>query len=226
MNKIGNLRKYLKDILYIGILIVILIIAKDWVKDKIIVSLGGYTHQTKTITIDSTFIKGKVDTLAIFNHYVKTNGIILNPKARVIYRDNPDKKIKEKDTLKEFTVNVTDSLISGDFTVLNNFKGDLISADFKYKPLYPKILRRVDTLRIETKEESTLTNKRSLIGLGGGFNNLSYLSITGSYITKKNWQVLLEYGKPLNEVKSIYNQGVPFEVKRNDLWSIKLIKHF
>ena len=208
-------------------LIVLLYILVGYFKDVIIVKLGGYTSQTSETIVTTKIVKGKVDSLEVFNHYVKTKGIILNPKTRIVYVKSPDNKDTEivMDSLKEFTVTVKDTLIEGAFTVVNNFKGDLISSDFEYKPLFPKYIRRVDTLKVYTNTTIVQSNERSYFGLGVGANNLQYISILGSYMTKKKWQFIGEYGKPLSNTVEVIN-GAPFEFRQDALFSVKIIKHF
>jgi len=213
-----------------GFIIVILFLLgllAGYFKDKLIVALGGYTDQTTTTTIDSTFVTGKIDTIAVFNHYVTTKGIILNPKAKIVYKyKNPLIEIGERiDSLKEFNVKVKDSLIDGNMVITNKFNGDLESSILTYKPLFPKYIKRVDTVFINKTITNTLTNKRSLLGLGVGYSNLQYFSILGSYTTKNNWEVIYEYGKPLSKTIEVIN-GTPIQFNTNDLHSVKLIKHF
>ena len=226
-----NMNKTLKNLIITVLGIVIIVILARYFKDKIIVSLGGYTTKTtKTIT-KKVLIKGKVDTLAVFNHYVKTQGINLNPKAKIVYVTSP---VKDKDgvvgvkvdSLKKFKVQIKDTLIEGTFTIYNKFNGDLSTSSFKYKPFFPKYLTRVDTLKITNTITETLTRDRSLFGIGAGYNSLQYLSLQGSYTTKSKWQFLYSYGKSFEKTKIIINGGVPFSFNSDDLHSFSIIKHF
>jgi len=211
--------------------IAILVILAKYFKDKIIVSLGGYTTKTTKTIIEEVLVKGKVDTAAVFNHYVKTHGINLNPKGKVIYKYLP---VKDKsgvkgvkiDSLKKFTVKIKDSLIEGKFTIYNKFNGDLESSIFKYKPFFPKYITRTDTIfRTKTITE-TLTRDRSLFGIGGGYNSLRYILLQGSYTTKSKWQFIYSYGKSFDKAKILINNGVPFTFETDDLHSFSIIKHF
>ena len=215
---------------FIGIIIVILIILlfREWIRKTIITNLGGYLEKETTITIDSTFVKGKIDTLEVFNHYVKTNGIILNPEPEIIYKFKNLVTEEIGDSLKYFQVSIKDSVIDGTINIYNKFNGDLSYANLNYKPIYPKLIKQTDTIIITKTIRETLTNNKSLIGLGAGYtnlNNLHYSSLSASYMSKKKLQVLIEYGKPLNEVKTIIDNK-QFTTNSSDLWSIKLIKHF
>ena len=221
--------KYLKDIVYVIIIIAILIIAKDWIKDKLISSLGGFTDKEVETKVDSTYQEGKIDTIALFNHYVQTQGINLNPKGTIEYRYKYLDPVTDvemvSDSIKKFDVTVNDSLIDGTFTVFNNFKGDLLNSFFNYKAKFPKYITGTDTVRIGTTTTETLSNKRGLIGIGVGYNNLQFPSVLGSYTTKNKWQFIYEYGKPMKEAIQIID-GAPFKTPKQDLHSLKILKHF
>lgn len=217
------LNKNFKDIIYIIIILFIGFILRENLKDRLITSLGGYTNKEVSIKIDSTYKAGKVDTIAVFNHYVKTKGIILNPKPRIVYkwRKPNTPKGSEIDSIKRFDVAVKDSLIDGTFSIVNGFNGDLLDNSFKYKPLFPKYITRVDTVKIHTTKTETLTNESAKFGVGIGYNNLQYPSILGSFTTKNNWQFLYEYGKDINSNPIIFNNK-PVSATH----SLKIIKNF
>lgn len=190
-----------------------------WLRPFAITSLGGFTHQ-KTDTITSVeYVKGKIDTLAVFNHYVKTNGINLTPKPKTVYV--PSKSEPNKiDSLKQFKVKIKDSLLNGVFTINNKFDGNISSSVFNYKPLFPKYVLRVDTLRTTTTITKTLTNKRGRISVGTGYdftqNRAQFLA---GYTFKNNIQFLYEYEMPLR--KNMFN-ALPV----NSSHSIKVVFGF
>jgi hypothetical protein len=221
--------KTVKNARYIAILLILLYLLTGWLKDKVIVALGGYTHKETVIEKEVKYIKGTFDTLEVFNAYVESKGIILNPKPIIEYKykyKNPVTSGEEVvDSVLPFKVAIKDSLLNGTFHIINDFKGNLLYSKFNYKPLFPKYLVRVDTIRETIRETNTLSKQRSLLGIGVGYNNLQYPSILGSYTTKKKLQILLEYGKSLDQIKEIKN-GETFKVTPIDLYSIKLIKHF
>lgn len=219
--------KSLRDILIIVGIIILAIILGKYFKDKIIVGLGGYTTQTTDTIKTVEYVQGKIDTIAVFDHYVETHGIVLEPKTKIVYITvkDPVLDVEVVDSLKQFTVQVKDSLIDGKMVITNRFNGDLESSIFNYKPLFPKYITRVDTIKSTTTVTKLLSNERSLLGVGAGYNNLQYLSILGSYTTKSKWQFIYEYGKSVNSTIEIV-QGVPFELNSSDLHSIKIIKHF
>lgn len=214
--------KYIRDAVYITILIVILFLAKDYFKDKIITTLGGYTDKEVKVKIDSTYKVGKLDTIAVFNHYVKTKGINLNPKARVIYIDKPNnRKQKIKDSLKQFEVKIKDSLLDGTFTINNRFNGDLENSFFNYKPKFPKYITRVDTVFKTKIITETLINKRSKVSFGAGYDlSNQNIQLLGGYTFKNDLQVLYEYETPLNN--DLINGILPKQKSH----SVKLIYNF
>lgn len=182
--------KNLKDILaMISIIVLILMLGN---KNFTIRLLGGYTVQNKIVTIDSTFVKGKIDTLEVFNHYVETNGVILNPEpiVKYKYRYIKDKKVKI-DSTKHFKVAVKDSLIDGSINIINKYNGNLVFADLTYKPLFPKLIKRTDTIKISTKE--TITLNRTKLGLGFGIDNHRIPSVLGGITFKNDYQLLYEF---------------------------------
>ncbi len=227
MINLKPIKQGLYTLIAISLVIGVFAFSSNFIRETIITSLGGYIKKENVITIDSTFVRGKVDTLEVFNHYVKTQGINLNPKPIVKYKYkylSPDKIEVLVDSVKEFKVSVTDDLIEGTLTVYNKFNGDLVNSYLDYKPLFPKIIRRVDTLKVYERSVTTLSNNKALIGVGAGYSH-QFLSLLGSYTSKKKWQFIYEYGKPISNTRDIIN-GVPFEFKQDDLHSFKIIKHF
>lgn len=220
--------KNIRNGLIIIIILILLFLLKGWYKNALIVALGGYVNKEVKIETETKYIKGKVDTVAVFNHYVKTRGIILNPKPKIIYRDKPSTEDDGGITsiaFKEFKVNISDTLINGTATVINTFEGDLEDLVIDYKPLFPKYITRTDTIIKTVTITETLDNERAKIGIGVGYNSLNYPSVLTGYTTKNGWQFLGEYGKPLNDIK-MYQQGQTFFTPADDLISIKIIKNF
>ncbi|WP_139959160.1 hypothetical protein [Flavicella sediminum] len=195
----------------------VIYLAIEYLKDKIIVSLGGYTHQTTTTVIDSTFVKGKIDTLEIFNHYVSTHGINLNTVPKIVYLKKEVKKEVIQDSLKQNSITVKDSIIDGVFTVFNDFKGNVINSEFNYKPIYPRIIKQTDTLKVYKTNNIVQSNKRALLGLGIDVNTMNFVSIRASYLSKNNWQFIGGYGRNMMKLNA-------FEPKY--LSSITIMYHF
>lgn len=215
------MRKLYTFLVIIAILIIGYIFA-DWLRTFVITSLGGYTKKETVTKTETKYIKGKVDTLAVFNHYVETKGIILNPKPKIKYITKYD-TIRDtiyKKKIKEFKVNVKDSLIDGEMTIRNYFNGDLFSADFKYKPLFPKYITRVDTIfKTETITE-TLTKERSKFGIGIGYDwEQTNAQLLGSYTLKNGIQLIYEYEFPLTK-------DIQFGLPNQKNQSVKLLYNF
>lgn len=212
----------LYQILSIAIILILIYIFQDWLRTFVITSLGGFTKKETVTVVDTKYVKGKIDTLSVFNHYVETKGIILNPEPKTKYitiRDTIRDTVYQKG-VKEFNVKVKDSLIDGNMRIQNFLNGDLHLANFKYKPLFPKYIKRTDTLFVTKIITETLTKERALFGVGVGYdwtqNNIQFL---GGYIAKNNWQGLLEVEIPFT--KQLIN-GIPNDKNI----SIKIIKNF
>ena len=198
----------LYKILSIVILLIVIYIFQDWLKGFIITSLGGYTKKETVTVINTKYVQGKIDTTAIFNHYVETKGIILNPKTKTEYitvRDTIRDTIYKKG-VKNFNVKIKDSLIDGKINIQNFLNGDLNFANFKYKPLFPKYITRTDTIFKTTTVTEYLSKERSKFGIGLGsdteFNNLDLL---GSFTFKNGLQLIYEYSNPIKD----FNVNVP-----------------
>ena len=189
-------------------------------KDTVIKLLGGYTHKTVETKIDTVYKVGKIDTLEVFKDYIKTKGIILNPKPKIVYKYkyiHPiSQELEEVDSIKAFKVAVNDSIIEGEINVINKFNGDLIHANIEYKPLFPKVLHRVDTIFVNKERQVTLSNKVSKFGIGAGVSNLPSLSVLGSFTTRNGLQFIYEYSKPVN------TPLIPVK----DIHSIKILYNF
>lgn len=218
----NNKLKYI--LISIGI-IVLLLLTKGWWTPKLIIALGGYVNQKEKIVTEIEYRVGDIDTLAVFNKWVESQGITINPEPIIEYIQINNSNTSEPEGTKTFTVHINDSLLDGNFKATNNFKGDLLSAKFNYKPKFPKLIKQVDTVFTTTTITKTLDNKRGMIGIGVGYNSLDYPSAIISYKTPKELQFMLEYGKPTNDIKGIIN-GAPFTLEREDLWSFKIVKHF
>lgn len=215
------MKKIYQIVIILAILILIYVF-QNWLRTFVITTLGGFTKKETVTKIETEFIEGKIDTIAVFNHYVSSKGIILNPEPKIIYETKYD---TIRDTiystkLKQFEVAVKDSLIDGKITIKNYFNGDLFSADFKYKPLFPKYIKRVDTIFKTTTITETLSTERAKFGVGLGYDwttqSIQYL---GSYTLKNDWQIVYEYETPLN--RQVIN-GIP-NISNS---SIKILKNF
>lgn len=180
----------------VGVLIILLFLLRGWWKPKLITGLGGYINkEVKRDTVE-VYMKGKIDTTAVFTDYVKRKGIVLNPKPKIVYVSSPVKEgegaIISEDSLKYFQVAIKDSILEGKIDIYNMFNGDLFGADLTYKT---KLLHTTDTIVRTITETITLDNNvpKSEIGLGVSANTLLGVGVAASYKTKKNWQVIGGY---------------------------------
>lgn len=208
-------------------------IFQDWLRTFIITSLGGYTKKETITKTEIEYRQGKIDTLAVFNHYVATNGIILNPEPIIIYKTDTI-RIKEKDSivntpLKKYEVSVKDSLIDGKITIRNYFNGNLYDARLLYKPLFPKYIKRTDTVYKTKTITEYLSKERAKFGIGFGTDTeLQNLDLLGSYTLKNGMQFIYEYSNPIQD----FNVNVPqlnfqnFTFPRKGTHSIKFLYNF
>lgn len=225
----NKLKNNLKTIGIIIILIVFTFIFKEWLRVKMITALGGFSN--REIVKDTTIVykKGKIDTLAIFTEYITNHNININPKPIIEYRYKYNDPVVDEvvvlDSVKKFTVDITDDIIEGTAIVTNSYKGDMLDMKLRYLPLIPKLIQRTDTIERLVTETVTLTNERAYFGIGMGFNNLQVLSLSGSYTSKQKWQVIGTYGKSLQQTKALIN-GVPFSFTPNDYIGLTIIKNW
>lgn len=186
----------MKNSIIYGLGILTIIVLALAFKKPAIRLLGGYTEQKTEIEIDTVVLPSIIDTLEVFNSYVKTKGIILNPKPiiKYVYAD----KYKEEviDSTKIFNVSVIDSLINGKFKVTNDFRGNLIDADFTYRPLFPKYIKETKPIIVTKTITETVYNSNNLFGLGVGINSELTPSLNIDYITTKNFGYSIDVSKP------------------------------
>ena len=77
--------KNLKTIGIIAGTVILLLLFVTQCKSTIITSLGGYVEKEQTVQVDTVYGTPNIDTLSVFNHYVETRGIILNPEPIIKY---------------------------------------------------------------------------------------------------------------------------------------------
>lgn len=194
-----------KLIIVVAILL-LLFLLKDWWKDRLIISLGGYTKKTEKITIDTTAIKR--DTV-----YLDTSKRDIKPVIQKIdiditeYKELLEKYKKElelvkgkesaKDSIYRYSTKVEDSLINGNITTLIHGRtASLIDQKFNYNPKFPKTITETITIR-ETKTE-TLSKERNKFGVGLEASNLETLGVKAIYLTKNDWVFEIGYNKAFN----------------------------
>jgi len=132
----------MKDFILFGVIAILCLALLNKCGDK-----GDDYDGDKVISSDTVriFIPGKTDTVEI-------------ERVRIVYRDRePDGFVTEVDTtgdtVKTYITNFSDSLLDGAI-VTARVKGTLLSSSFTYKPLFPKYITRVDTIK-----ESVVTVK-------------------------------------------------------------------
>ena len=216
--------KIFYKILIVIVLLILIYVFQNWLRTFVITSLGGFTKKETIIETEVEYIKGKweIDSTAVFNKYIETNGIILNSKPRIIYKNIYD-TIRDtiySNKLKHFEVKFKDSLIDGKMIIKNYFNGNLFSSSFKYKPKFTKYLKRVDTFKTNKIIKKYLSKERSKFGIGIGYDwtkqNIQFL---GSYTFKNDWQIIFEY-------EQIYSPQLINGVLNTSNKSIKIINNF
>ena len=216
--------KIFYKILIVIVLLILIYVFQNWLRTFVITSLGGFTKKETIIETEVKYIKGKweIDSTAVFNKYIETNGIILNPKPRIIYKKIYDtiRDTLNSNKLKHFEVKFKDSLIDGKMIIKNYFNGNLFSSSFKYKPKFTKYLKRVDTFKSNKIIKKYLSKERSKFGIGIGYDwkkqNIQFL---GSYTFKNDWQIIFEY-------EQIYSPQLINGVLNTSNRSIKIINNF
>jgi len=203
----------------VAIILIVFITLVVNCRGNIITALGGYTDEDFVTKIDTEYLPVKIDTTAVFNHYVETRGIILNPDPEIKYKYKIVKEyIKDTvvvDSTKYFSVAVKDSLIDGTIHVVNNFEGDLLDAYFRYKPLFPKYIEK--RIPIKVTETKYVNTQGILFGVGGRVNNLGHIGGHAAFMTKNRW-----------DFRVGYNSGRVIENSFNtdDYISIDITKYF
>ena len=110
-----------------------------------------------TITYYDTLIIGVSDTIPFYD----TQFVIIEKPHSGTVKENGDSL---------FLTIIKDSLIEG--SIVSTVKGSLLSTEFTYKPLFPKYIHRVDTLRIEETIEinNTIVKREFAVGAGTTLN--------------------------------------------------------
>lgn len=185
--------KFNSPLLLILLGFIFAVIASMAFKKQAISLLGGFNTKETVIERDTTYLPIKIDTTALFNHYVEVKGINLNPDPiiKYVYADKNEWEVV--DSTKVFNIKVKDSLIDGTFNVTNDFKGNVLKSNFKYLPLFPKYITKTIPIEITKTVTNTITNDKVLYGAGIGINSEAHFSANISIIDKKKFQYQLEY---------------------------------
>ena len=195
-----NINFFVKIIIIL--LLFLMLFNLNFVRKKIISILGGYTDIKTTIVIDTFITKEKIDTLKFINKYIKTKGKLVHYDTitNYVYINNNNETITE--TVKKFNVEIEDSLISGNFLIFNNFKGDLLNSDFTYKPKFPKYIIKEKEKIITKTITNTLTKEENKIGIGFMLNTENNGFIKINYLTKKDLDFGINIGKSFNNLNN------------------------
>jgi len=183
----------------LGVLLMLLLLFTF--KKQSIGLLGGYTELEKTVEIDTVFLPIEIDTLEVFNDYVTTKGIILNPKPIIKYISPDIKEIKEPiqpDYTKTYNVAVKDTLIDGEATVVNDNYGNLLEFDITYKPLFPKYIEKRIPYEVTKTITNTVSNDRLMFGIGARVNLESYIGGSINVLDKKKAMFSIDVSKKVN----------------------------
>lgn len=129
--------------------------------------------------------------------------------VKVVREVVPSEVVVINDSVKEYTTEFNDSLALIEVSAL--VKGELISSDLKFKPLFPKYINRVDTIKEVTTNE-VIVKRWSLSGgvIFSGSAERFGLSPTLLINTKKNLGVSLGY----DVINKTYNVGLFSKIKR------------
>lgn len=215
-----NLAPFKRILVAVAILILFIVLVVNC-RGNIITALGGYTEDDFVTKVDTEYLPIKIDTQAVFNHYVETQGIILNPKPKIVYKYKVVKEyIKDTsvtDSTKYFNVAVKDSLIDGNIHIFNNFTGDLLDAYIRYKPLFPKYIEK--TVPIKITETKYVTNEGIMFGLGARANSLGHVGAHIAFMSKNRWDFRAGYNNG-SIIENSFNTGeyISLEITKYFKW--------
>ncbi len=150
---------------------------------------GGVVEVVKTDTLRE-YIKGEPETT--FVEVVRTVREVVPGEAEAV-----------NDSVSKFTTVFNDSLALIEVSAL--VKGELISSDLKFTPLFPKYITRVDTFKQEVNNEVII--KRWKVSAGAIFSgNAERFGLAPTLLieNKKNLGVSLGY----DVINKTYNVGV------------------
>lgn len=233
-NQKDILKKIIQSIIVILLLITIWYIGKDWLRPRIIKALGGYTAMEQKETIDTLSVK--YDSI-YFNQdslksqiYLLTKGKLEKDKTIRYYKElitsnkhRPNDIIVHNDSkdfiaidstfaeVKDFDLDITDSLIAGNIkTTINVKDANIIAQSLNYKPKLPILVTK--TVTVEKVIEKTLSNKsKGYFGIGGVASSDNKIGGLVLYQTSSKWQFQGGYIKEVtssNKSKDIIQIGI------------------
>lgn len=228
-----TIRAIVRTIIIIIILWLIWTLGKDWLRPTIIKGLGGYTNREYKETVDTLSIQRE----SIMYKYANLETLVENmQEAKVVYKykykdrykDSTSSTTKgnqspnahdiyEADSVYVYTQGISDTLIDGKIrTVIDMSNCKIVEQSLNYKPKFPIIVK--ETVTIEKVKETTLSNKKAHIGIGGVVSSKANVGVVVAYQTKSLLQFQVGYNL-------INNQVVTDKTRKNEI-SIGIIKLF
>jgi hypothetical protein len=197
MNK--NIKNIARIVIIIILLLFVFHLAKDWLRPKIIKTLGGYTDKEVSSKIDT--LERRYDTLYFDYQNIISNASISKRDTLTNYVIKWETKfinsgqIFTKDTITRISEayisfnTIDDTLISGKIkTVINASNCEIVEQNLDYKPKFPTLVKEYITVK-ETITE-TLTNEPKIkLGIGADATFNRDFSLFGVYQSKNNWQI-------------------------------------
>ena len=151
----------IKEFIYFGVIAILCLVLLNKCNND-----NPTTGEDKIISSDTVrvFTQGKTDTIEV-------------ERVRIVYRDKaPETFIAEVDTsgdtVKTYTTSFSDSLLEA--VVTSKVKGQLLSTNFEYLPLYPKYITRVDTFKQSVINEIEKPRRRIYGGAIFGANSTNF----------------------------------------------------
>lgn len=196
----------------IGVIVLLLLfwLGGEWLRNKTIKVLGGYSKKDIEITIDT--ISRKTDTVWYEHEKVITEVDTLSDKKEIIeykymykYKENGKPEQEKTEIIPlvySFENAISDTLIEGKiFTIYNPFSKKIIKQTLDYKPKFPIIVKEYITIEKTIKE--TISNEdRPKIGLGATGSTNSYIGPVGAYQFKNGMQLQGAYEFNLGSIET------------------------
>jgi hypothetical protein len=204
--------KFRNILLLATAIIVILLLwsfTKDWIKPRIVKSLGGYTESEVKMTRDT--LEVRYNDIYIKYKEILTKVVdIPEPEIIIDYRYipvntplNPSTKGKSDTenvqfaTVKRYQTAVNDTILDGIITsIITVDSCKLVEQSFKYTPKIPYIREKIVTI-VETKETILSDKPKAYIGAGLQVNTLNQVTPNIKYLTKSKWLIEGGYSKSL-----------------------------
>lgn len=206
----NTVKKIIIAIITIILLWFIYILAKDWLKPRIVKALGGYTQKEMKTTIDTLDIKYKdiyikykeIETKALLNNkpeYVYIDRIVKKPATnKSSHKGKSQPPTTQKTFVKRYVTAINDTILNGNIeTMLSVDSCKIVSQTFKYKPKIPYIREKIVTI-VETKETILSDKPKAYIGLGLDINSNNQITPQVLYLSKKKWLYKAGYTKEIN----------------------------